>query len=123
MISLLTRFSFPKVPGDQMWSVVDVTGPASYVDVTPGSPGPPLVPPTGGQQLLPQDFGLQMLLFVSAMASFDGLFSVVAIPQPANDGSLDRVILQWIDLSTGAEVAAGTDLSASTVRVFCELGY
>src|SRR5215471_21711463 len=79
--ALLTRFSYPKVPGDQPESILDVTGPASYTPVTPGTPGPPITPPTGGQRITAADFGLQSLDFVIAIGSTDGSYSVIVVPE------------------------------------------
>jgi hypothetical protein len=123
---LLTRFSYPKVPGDQPWSIIDVTGPASYTEVTPGSPGPPVVAPTGGQEIWAQDFGLQAFDFVVAMGSNDGQYAGVIVPVGGTvtapgeftpGGDFESLLLMWMDLSTGLEATAATDLSASFLRL------
>src|SRR5215467_8560245 len=79
--ALLTRYSYPKVPGDQYESIIDVTGPASYTPLVPGTPGPPVTPPTGGQRITAQDFGLLALDLVVSMGSTDGGHYVVVVPE------------------------------------------
>jgi hypothetical protein len=117
-IFTLSRFSYPKVPGDEKWSIADVQGPTSYVHITPGTPGPPPVAPLGGQEIFPEDFGLQSFDIVLASASYDGLYGVHVIPiWPGPNDTLLRVLLAWYTLATGAPVAAGTNLSLSMVRL------
>lgn len=114
--TLLVRAGFPKVPGDQPWSVLSIKGPTSYVEVVPGAPGPPVVLPTGGQKVTAQDFGLQALVVVFATASNDGKYSVDVIP--VGSGEFGSVLLSWSAMgATPAEVPAATDLSASTVQL------
>lgn len=126
--ALLTRYGYPKVPGDQPESIIDVSGPTSYTALVPGSPGPPIVLPSGGQKITAQDFGLQSLDFVTEMTSMDAKFFVLVVPllvQPLPnpplatqlpDGTFSAVLLAWYVVATGAE--ASGDLSQSTVRLF-----
>lgn len=115
---LLTRFSYPKQPGDQPWSIIDVTGPLVY---TPISGFNPL---SGGQRITAQDFGLQAIDIVVAMGSNDAFASVVAIPLGGtpevptmfDGGDFQLFTLMWIELSTGVQVAGGS-LSSSVVRL------
>jgi hypothetical protein len=119
VVDILIRLSYPKQPGDTPWSMADVTGPASYVQVVPGTPSPLMVP-SGGQPLVPHDFGLQSFHIILHQGSNDGLYSVVAIPVttiPPGDDAFFAAVLMWIDLETGLEVDAATDLSASSVRL------
>lgn len=110
--TVMSRFSYPKVPGDSLWSITDITGPASYTQVTTGTP------PTGGQLVTAADFGLQSIDWVGVMASDNGQYSVAAIPAPFNLGNpLASVALQWSVAATGAQVAAAVNLSARTVRL------
>lgn len=114
---ILLRFSYPKVPGDSPWSIADVRGPSSYVQITPGSPGPPVVPPSGGQSLVPQDFGLQSFDIVLGQASSDGRFAVQVVPLLSGDDTFDKLLLMWINLATGQQATAGQNLSQSSVRL------
>lgn len=117
---ILTRYGYPKSPGDTPWSVTDIIGPHSYVQITPGDDGPPIVPPSGGQAVFPSDFALQSIHFAVAMASSDGKYAVEIIPVPsvpAGDGTFSKLLLMWIDLSTGEQVAAGEELDDSSVRL------
>lgn len=114
--SLLKRYGYPKVPGDQPWSVLIVTGPANYTPVTPGSPGPPVVSPSGGQLIRAQDFGLQSFDFVVGMASNDGLYFVAVIPL-GGGGEFNSVLLNWVEANPVEDVPPATNLSTSTVRL------
>lgn len=125
--ALLTRYGYPKVPGDQPVSIIDVSGPPSYTPLVPGSPGPPIVPPTGGQRITAQDFGLQSLDFVVGMGSTDGRYTVVIVPElieslpnpplPTQlpDGTFSALLLAWMQLTGGQ---ASGNLTQSTVRLF-----
>ena len=124
--ALLTRYGYPKVPGDQPESIIDVTGPASYTPLVPGTPGPPVTPPTGGQRITAQDFGLQSLDFVVGMGSTGGGYFAVVVPEliqplpspplPTQlpDGTFAAVLLAWMQVAGGQ---ASGDLSKSTVRL------
>ena len=125
--ALLTRYGYPKVPGDQPESVIDVSGPVSYTPLVPEQEGPPEVPPSGGQLLHAADFGLQSLTFVLGMASGDGLYFPIIVPllvEPLPnpplptqlpDGSFSSFILVWMQI---AGVEASGDLSESSIRLF-----
>jgi hypothetical protein len=121
--ALLTRYGYPKVPGDQPESIIDVSGPASYTPLVEGSPGPPITPITGGQRITAADFGLQSLDFVVGMGSTFGSYFVVVFPElttppPSTqlpDGSFRSALLAWMDIAGGQ---ASGDLSQFTVRLF-----
>lgn len=119
-VQILTRFSYPKQPGDSPWSVADITGPTSYVEITPGTLVPP-VPASGGQLISPADFALQSFDIVLGGASSDGKFAVHAIPDLTPPAPMDDVFanfrLMWIDLSTGQQATAGQNLGTSSVRL------
>ena len=127
-VALLTRYGYPKVPGDQPESIIDVSGPPVYVPMIPGSPGPPIVPPTGGQLLHANDFGLQSLAFVFGMASTDGKYFPLIVPlliEPLPnpplptqlpDGSFATFILVWMNVTGGGQATG--DLTQSTIRLF-----
>ena len=127
MAAILTRYGYPKVPGDQPESITDVPGPAAYVPLVPGAPGPPVIPPSGGQVVTAEDFGLQSLDYVTAMGSQDGLYTVVVIPLTIEpwpnpplvtqlpDGTFSKVLLKWV---TAAGAEASGNLSLSVVRLF-----
>ena len=106
--------NFPKVPGDQPWTVWDHAGPSSYTQVTPGSP------PTGGQVISCAKMGLPTnVVWAQSMGSDDGQYDIVCMLSPFNPGmpSATGLILKWVNAATGAEVAGATDLSGRTVRL------
>ena len=108
--NILLRYNYPKVPGDQPWSITDIHGPTSYTTVTSGTP------PSGGQRITAADFGMGSFDFVVAMASNNGAMSVTVIPEGfALGGSFEAVLLKWMTAS--GEVATGTNISSSTVRL------
>lgn len=114
--TVMTRFSYPKSPGDQPWSIVDVTGPVSYVPVVSGNP------PTGGLRLTAADCGLQSIDWIMPMDLSNGQAFINCYPAPFNPGNpLSAVVLQFMVMTgtpaTPAEVGAGTNLSALTVRL------
>lgn len=119
--TVMSRFSYPKVPGDTPWSIIDVTGPASYVKVTAGAG---TTPPSGGQRITAADFGLQSLDWIGAMSSGNANFSVLVTPLGFFKGDIfTSILLRWTTMTdvTGTmwaqEVAAGTNLSQATVRL------
>lgn len=135
---LMSRFSYPKVPGDGYWSMADVSGPVSYTPVLPVTVPPPPPPPeepppaddegdavesaaanpTGGQMVTSADFGMQSLDWVGSMGSSDGAYVVSVVPGDFSQGSpLDWVLLLWIDPTTGIEVTSGTNLSSRIIRL------
>lgn len=109
---LLTRFSYPKVPGDQPWSIIDVRGPANYALLLTGTP------PTGGQLVTAAAFGLQSIDFAMAMDSQNGAWNVHLVPDGfAVGGSFTGVRIAWSSLNAGTQAPAATDLSAAIVRL------
>ena len=128
MAAILTRYGYPKVPGDSPESILDVPGPPTYTPLVAGSPGPPIVPPSGGQRITAQDFGLQTgLVSVVGLASQDGKYFPLIVPlmvEPAPnpplptqlpDGSFSTFLLVWVDVANGGQ--ASGDLSKSTIRL------
>lgn len=106
---LLLRYSYPKQPGDQPWSIIDVTGPTSYVPLAPGTP------PTGGQVINASDFGLQAIDVVMAQGSSDGRYSGM-IPSGVIGGDSTTVRLAWVNVA-GGQAAAASDLSPLHMRL------
>lgn len=113
--------SYPQVPGAKPQSLFNITGPASYTAVTPGTT------PTGGQTLQAKDIGLTNLSTVTCFTDNTGAYGaraiwpvqLTAVPPTANTS----VILQWFVLATGAEVAGAVDLSTKTLRALATGNY
>ncbi len=111
---VLTNEQFPCVPGNLPWTVADIVGPASYTQVSNGSP------PTGGQAVSISALGLPVsVIWAQTMGSDDGQYDCIVLLSPFNSlaGSLTGLILKWVTAATGAEVGGGVNLSARTVRV------
>src|SRR5215472_6456806 len=95
--TVMSRFSYPKVPGDGLWSIVDVTGPTSYAVIVVGTP------PGGGQLVTAADCGLISIDWIQSMGSDDGQYDIVCIPAPFTLGNpLVAVRLMWLISATGA---------------------
>lgn len=110
---------FPTSWGSNRASVNGITGPASYTQITPGSP--PAVA-TGGQTIYPSaDFGLKYFDYVVAGLSDSGAYRVECIPGARSGlgpkGAASTYTLRWVVVATGAEAAAELDLSDEIVRV------
>lgn len=100
--------------GDRPYSIADITGPTSYVQVVTGTN------PSGGQAIDNTTFGLGtgMEGVEPISASTTGTYEVVAIMAPYVAGSSQKTwILRWLVSSTGAEANAGTNLSTEQVRL------
>ena len=115
---LLSRFSFPKQPGDQPWSIVDAIAPDDYEQVIWLNDAIPI----RGQLIHAQDFGLQAIDFAVAMGSNDGFWGVVI---PVNfdlqgnqilvtpGGNYPAVRLMWMDQGSQAT----PDFGVSVMRI------
>jgi hypothetical protein len=115
--------AFPDSPrngawGDRPYAIIDIAGPASYVQVTNGTPP---TGPTGGQAIGPSNFGL-----VAGLEGIDlvggstsGTYIVTPFQSTVQNlySNNQNWLLRWSVAATGAEVAAGTNLSAEYVRL------
>lgn len=108
--------------GDRPYSVIDWNGPASYTQLTRGTPNAsPASLPTGGQAINPAAFGLSAPIegIFCAGSSTSGTYTVEAVQLTAyNQGNGNATwALIWTNTSTGAEVAGATALQNETVRL------
>lgn len=92
--------------GGHFYGTVDYSGPASYVQ--------------GGDAIDPHIFGFPNTI-LSLSASYDQTATYEAKQRPIQNGTTPWQ-LEWRVLSTGAEVMAGVNLSAYTVRLSA-IGY
>lgn len=110
---------YPQPFGYSKGSVFPHAGPDDYTVVVEGSPG--TVPIVGGDLVEAVEAGLKLLDYVGFAITDDGLYTVQPIP-PSNQDSMpipsSTWALRWVVNSTGAEVAAHTDLSGQIVRLF-----
>lgn len=113
-----TLDGYPTSIGSSLLSVNGITGPASYTQITPGTP--PAVA-TGGQQITARDFGLKYFDSVFAGLSDSGAYRVECIPGTRSGlgpkGATQTYRLRWVVVATGAEAAGALDLDAEIVRV------
>jgi len=114
-----TATSFPDSPrngawGDRPYALIELTGPTSYTQVTNGAA------PSGGQAVDNTTFGLSagMEGIEQVCASNTGTYEVIAIAAPFSPLQPSKNwILRWLTSATGAEVGAGVNLSAETIRL------
>lgn len=87
---------------------IDHVGPSSYVQISGA----------GDTLSLGYDLSNKGILLITPSSSDDGVYVVYPKP-PANSGTpkASGWKLKWVTQSTGAEVAATTDLSARHVRL------
>lgn len=98
--------------GDRYASCVDHVGPASYIQVTAGTP------PTGGDPLTAAEFGLKSLTMVFAAMSDNGQFLAIVTPTVGAKGEPVSWTIMYLTAATGAQVAGATNLSGRTFRFF-----
>lgn len=118
---------YPTSMGNKRVSVFPVAGPSSYTQVTPGS-APALS--TGGQSVDVVSAGLKHADHVTGGISDSGTYRAEPVydavsgvsgnnsPQASTPKTTFR--LMWFTVSTGAQVAGSTDLSAEIVRLKIE---
>lgn len=104
---------YPQPFGSKKLSVLPNThaGPASYTQVTTG-------PLAGGDAVYPEDFGLSWIDNIDGGITSDGLYRVE--PIMPTSGPVKRgtaITLRWTVVSTGNQVNAAVNLSASSVNM------
>jgi hypothetical protein len=104
--------------GDRPYALIDWAGPTSYAVVVNGT-APAL--PTGGQAITAAAFGLTTGLegVEPVGGSISGTYEVCALQTVSyNQGQPNaNWTLRWLTSATGAEVVAGTNLSAEIIRL------
>lgn len=96
--------------GDRMESLFKGTGPASYTQITAGTPP---AGPTGGQAIPATAFGLKYINFCAGGLDESGKYMVIPCVKPDASG----VVLIWIIAHTGAEETGTTNLSTFTFKL------
>lgn len=105
---------YPAAPGHRLWIILDVAGPSSYTQITPGVPP---AGPTGGQTVTSPP-GFKWGEFVWSMGSTSGTYAVnVFFGTPQAGQPSTGITLQWIVATTGAEAAGATNLSTENARL------
>ena len=102
---------YPAPPGNKRWTVATITGPASYTQITTGTP------PTGGQLVNASDIGLVDMDFAFPGISDNGQYLAIPIFENNPQRAATRVRVLWLTAATGAQVAGATNLSARTFRL------
>jgi hypothetical protein len=101
--------------GDRMMSIVDITGPSSYTQITAGTPPNG---PTGGQSLSAQACGLKAIEDLFGGLDNSGKYQVEGVALKAGSTPFpNSAALMWIIAHTGAEESGATDLHTYTVRL------
>jgi len=101
--------------GDRMVSIIKVTGPTSYTQITAGTPP---AGPTGGQDVQASAFGLKYINKVLGGLDQSGKYEVQAVSNaPSGAEGATKATLMWIIAHTGAEETGTTDLHTFTVRL------
>jgi hypothetical protein len=103
---------FPQPFGSRIIGMIDHVGPASYTQVTTGSP------PTGGDSVKASEFGMKYISAVFAGISDDGQYNVEASPTLTSGQEATSFQLIWMVAHTGAEVTGTTNLSGRSIRLF-----
>lgn len=98
----------PGIFGNFNGGMITWAGPASYTQVSTGSP------PTGGQSIPASAFGLKFLDAI-IMISLDKTGTNGVEPIIVNPGGSTSAILLWFVAHTGAEAAGSANLSAISV--------
>lgn len=110
---------YPQAWGAQYVSVVDHAGPASYTQLTNGTP------PTGGDTIAPAEAGMKVLQAVFGGLSDNGQYLALVTPGIAGRGEVSGSLTFFISYFVRAggaswvEVTGATNLSARTFRLLC----
>ena len=97
--------------GDRMESLIKLTGPSSYTQVTVGTPP---AGPTGGQIVPASAFGLKYINECHGSLDESGKYFVIPCVGP---GAATQVTLIWVIAHTGAEETGPTNLSTFTAKL------
>lgn len=99
--------NYPHQVGAQKWVIVDHSGPSSYV--------------TGGETFLPGAFGMGSIDFIGMSipaATMSGNYHIsVAYTTGTSGQPVKSATFVWSSVSTGSEVAQGTNLSGEIIRL------
>jgi hypothetical protein len=117
---LSSGFPYP-LGGGKYLSIIDHQGPASYTQVTTGTP------PSGGDQISAQMFGLKWLDAVWVEGA-DATGAYLVVPVDLANLNHTFAILRWFALSTttpgvGAEVSGNSTALASLHIRVCAIGH
>jgi hypothetical protein len=107
-----------QVLNDRRIVLTQHTGPASYTQITPGTPP---AAPTGGDTINAKDCGLEFIEGIMVCGDSSGTYSGHAF-QPAVSlngvgAAAKTVPLMWTVAATGAQVAGATNLSAVQLEI------
>lgn len=106
--------------GDRPYSIIDWAGPASYTQLTPAAANSGLAP-SGGQAINAASFGLAapLEIILAGALSTSGNYYVYCVQLTSYNVGYGNATwaLIWINATTGAQVAAGTNLSSENVRL------
>jgi hypothetical protein len=104
--------SYPTPPGDKRWACGLVQGPASYTQITTGTPA------TGGFIVKAADIGLTEIEWCSQAVSDDGRYVAFPIPTKSQNAPQTSVAFVIIIAHTGAEETGTHNCSANSFLFF-----
>lgn len=105
---------YPAPPGNKNRVIATIAGPASYTQITPGTPA------TGGQVVNAADIGLVDIEFATCSLSDNGTYEVNVIFDLNPQAGVKSIRLIWLTAATGAQVSGATNLSARTFRLIAD---
>lgn len=118
MANVTPLLEYPMVPGALFETVIDVQGPASYTQLTIGTP------PTGGLPVFATDMGFREIHSVEVMGSDNGQYDAVIYINngPGSTGNPPKRAgsqfqMQWFASAGRTEVGGGVNLAARTIRL------
>jgi hypothetical protein len=102
---------FPQSDGGKIESVIDHTGPASYVQLAAATP------PTGGDPITAAAFGMKSIEYLDCSMDNTGTYNVTATNGAPDALGRPTWLLAWYVAATAAQAAGAVNLSASHVRI------
>lgn len=100
---------YPAVPGNKYHAIGEITGPASYTQISIATP------PTGGISVTAAELGLVEIESIQFMGSDDGQYEVTAFPNCTGKGCTQVQLMVKV-AATGAQATGTTNLSTRKFR-------
>jgi hypothetical protein len=109
--------SYPAPPGDKRITMIQITGPASYTQISTGTP------PTGGISVKASDLGLvEIEAILSVPTSNNGQFHLIPFPSASQLAPQKTVLFEAITTATGAQLAGASGSLAALTFIIVAIG-